>query len=225
MNQEINRDIVYLTTVIGTVMKYYYDMENPDNSELFYPVDLFSDIKFLEDNWETIANEIPPIDYEKLEDYQLRSRTAWNNDEGQEALKNIKSDWMVSWQGKSWYNFPLMYHNNVIDISDQICPKTIEILKKVPSIQIAGYSLILPGGELTPHTDATGKMFGSLACNLMLTDNKNCYLYVKDFRYEHLIGKAVVFDSTYEHWADNQDNKPRVILYIDFKTNIFEKNV
>ena len=111
-----------------------------------------------------------------------------------------------------------MYNNNIIGKANEICPKTIKLLQQINCKQIVGYSVILPGKRLSTHADPTGKKFNSIAGNMLLTNNKYCYLYSDQRKYLHKQGKFVVFDSTYLHSADNNDSKPRVILYIDFKT-------
>ncbi len=210
--------IIGIIIFILCILLLYFTWQNQNNKELFYTVNDYPELKILEENWNIIASEIPKIDLNNLDKYQQRSRTAWNNEEADKLAKNLKSEWLQGWQGSSWYNFPLMYHNEVIDKSDVVCPKTIELLKKVPSIQIAGYSLLLPNSKLDTHTDETGRRNNSMACNLLLTEN-NANLYVNNVKYKHKLGKAVIFDSNYEHYADNQDDKIRIILYVDFKTN------
>ena len=195
-----------------------------DTSQLFFTTNDYPELKILEDNWKIIASEIPPFDINKLDEYPKRTRSAWNNEEGKQLADSLKSVWVQGWQGdRIWYNFPLMYHNTIIDRADEICPQTIKLLKQISTIQIAGYSILMPKSKLPIHTDLTGKKHGSMACNFLLTDN-NASLYVKDndFKeHKHKQGNLVVFDSTNKHYADNKDDEIRVILYIDFKTNKF----
>jgi len=185
----------------------------------FYSTADYPVVKAVENEWQNIAQEIPPFDSSRMQQYVKRSRTAWNNKEAEETLPALKSEWMQGWQGHDvWYNFPLMYHNQVIDRAGLVCPITIELLKTIPNVQIAGFSMLVPHSRLTPHTDLTGTAHGSMALNLPLTRNANASLYVLDAVYSHVTGKAVIFDATQEHWADNKSNEPRTILYIDFKT-------
>ena len=208
--------IIFVVVAIAILLAWWFYFRSPG---LFYTTSDYPVIKVLEDNWKIIASEIPPIDQSKLNDYPRRPRSAWNNKEASELLKSIKSEWCQGWQGdRVWYNFPLMYHGHVIDKAEEFCPQTIAFLKTLPQIQIAGYSTLMPGKALTPHSDHTGVSFGSMACNLMLTNNPKGSLYVNDQTYQHNPGKAVIFDATQEHWADYQDDqRPRTILYIDFK--------
>lgn len=221
--------LIVLMLVICIFSILYYNYPKKQNEQLFYTTWEYPELKILEDNWKTIANEIPLFDINQIDKYPKRERSAWNNEEGKKLANSLKSTWVQGWQGNGiWFNFPLMYHNDVIGDSDKICPKTVDLLKQIPSIQIAGYSILLPKSELPKHTDLTGKKNDSMACNFLLTEN-DANLYVKSssnnfMEYNHKTGKLVVFDSNFEHYADNKDDKIRVILYIDFKTDtIFGK--
>lgn len=218
--------MLYVVIIVSIILLIIYMNINTtkNSNKLFYSTKEYPKMKILEDNWKTIASEIPFFDLSKLEQYPKRPRSAWNNEEGKLLAESMKSTWVQGWQGDNiWYNFPLMYHNNVIDKAEQVCPETIKLLKHLNNIQIAGYSILLPKSQLPIHTDLTGKKYGSMACNFLLTDN-NASLYIKDTdfkEFKHKQGKLVIFDSTYDHYADNKDDKIRVILYIDFKTNDF----
>ena len=153
---------------------------------------------------------------------------SWFNLQNPEDIKDyiskFKSNWYQGWQGENiWYNYPLFFNNNVIDSAETTCPKTVEILKKVKCKQIVGYSILLPGGALKKHRDPTGKKFQSMAANLLLTNsnNSNCIIlddYGNEKKYLHKQGKMVIFDATNLHYANNNDDKNRTILYIDFST-------
>jgi len=216
--------ILYVILVIILLFGASYMFSKSESFDtLFYTTDDYPQLKILEDNWEIIASEIPYFDINNLDKFPKRSKSAWMNAEGENLITNMKSEWVQGWQGdKIWYNFPLIYKNNIIDQSDKICPKTINLLKQINSIQIAGYSLLLPHSKLTIHTDTTGKKYNSMASNFLLTPN-NANIYIKNnngkfIKYKHNLGKIVIFDATNEHYADNDDNKIRVILYIDLGT-------
>jgi hypothetical protein len=78
-----------------------------------------------------------------------------------------------------WFNFPLMYRNNVIGKAETICPNTIKLLKSLKNINIAGYSLLIPNSKIEFHTDDTGPTFNSMAFNMKLSGGKSD-LKIKD---------------------------------------------
>lgn len=200
-------------------------LNKKDTSQIFLGTADFPQVKDIEDNWHVLATEIPKFD-PKDPNIKSRDRMAWNNDKAKvllEKLKNNKS-WVRSWwKNIGWYQFPLMYHGHVIGKAGEICPKTIDILKKHPEIQIAGFALLTPGTTMPTHNDGTGKGYNSMACNLALkTDDAGLYVENskgKMVEYKHKLGKMVIFDAENEHYADNKHKKEnRVILYMDIST-------
>jgi len=208
---------IILILVIILLLLWFRNLQQ---ETLFYTTASYPQLKILEDNFKTILAEIPSFDPEK--NYPKRN-TSWptnlSKSDFEAYLKeNIRSEWCQGWQGDHvWYNFPLIYNDQVIDKSSEICPETIKLLQQIPGKQIVGYSLLLPNGSLSPHRDPTGKRFGSMAGNMLLTENDSANLIVNDQVYKHSQGKMVIFDSTDLHSADNNDQSIRVILYIDFK--------
>jgi aspartyl/asparaginyl beta-hydroxylase (cupin superfamily) len=213
----------------------YIDFKTSENVPLykvpsdliFYNTNHYRIVKILEEHWDVIASEIPFFDINNLSGYTERRLEKWINSpdfDFEEYIKNIKSKWYKGCEGidinNTWYNFPLTVNDKIIDEGEKHCPKTISLLKKLNCKQIVGYSLLLPNSKISKHKDNTGKIFNSMTGNLLLSDNKNANVYIESDIYRHQQGKMVIYDSTYYHYADNNDSNIRVILYIDFKTKI-----
>ena len=98
-----------------------------------------------------------------------------------------------------------------------MCPRTTDLLMSIPGIQVAGFSLMMPRSKIKPHTDATGQKFGSMAYHLGLDCPEGCNMIIGDSIISEHNGKSFIFDATDEHWAENKSDKPRTILYIDYK--------
>jgi len=186
-----------------------------------------SKMKPLEENWKTIANEaakLPdniidgPVTYRVQED--------WLGDRGlakiHEQFKN-NAGWIYGWQAdiggpnKEWMNWGLIFNGEPCGKNADMCPETTSLLKSIPGIQVAGFSLMTPKSKINPHTDATGKKFGSMAYHLGLDCPKGCNMVIGDKRECEKNGKSFIFDATDLHWAENTSDRPRMILYIDFK--------
>ena len=188
---------------------------------IFFTTEQYKVLKVLEDNADVIASEIPAFDINKT---YFKRDTSWPTTREKKALeawlkKNIRSEWVEGPQGnRVWFNYPLVVNDIVIDRGAELFPRTIELLNQIPGKQVVGFSLVTPGSRLAEHRDPTGKKYGSMAANMLLTDSANAYLIVEGRRYHHRFGKMVIFDSTKLHTADNNDESMRVILYIDFKT-------
>lgn len=174
-------------------------------------------LKILEDQYSDIVSEIPKL---KILNY-TREREAWNNSNMDIMYDELKFNdkWIESWQS-GWYNFPLIYNNKVVGKAQEMCPQTIKILKKI-NVKISGFSLLKANSEINAHTDLTGPSYGSMACNMLLTNNlAKLYLAQKNeiHIHQHMPGQAVIFNSENMHFATNESDTDRVILYLDFKT-------
>jgi len=200
-----------------------------DNPEFKY-------LKCLEENYMKIKDEIPIFNKSTVS--IKRQQGAWyDTDSGTNLLKTLETNknWVAGWDETNiWYNFPLIANNNVLGEAEKICPFTINLLKEIGrnhtdskqiqnesgNINIAGFSLILPNSQLPIHTDNTGPNFNSMALNMKLVGGI-CNLYVKNnnkfISHRHITGKAVIFNSELEHYADNKGTSNRIILYVDFK--------
>ncbi len=129
----------------------------------------------------------------------------------------------------AWKNFGLVHNKFTFKENVKKCPRTYKLLKKIKKyINISGFSLMKENCLLDTHTDDNGLINNSLAYHLGLivpSNNKTCKLIIKSpddnklYYMEENAGDAFVFDATHEHYAYNQSNEDRIILYIDFKTN------
>ncbi len=129
----------------------------------------------------------------------------------------------------AWKNFGLIHSKFTFTENVKKCPKTYKLLKKIKKyINISGFSLMKENCLLDKHTDENGLKNNSLAYHLGLvipSNNKTCKLVIKSpddnklYYMEEKSGDALIFDAMNEHYAYNQSNEDRIILYIDFKIN------
>ena len=113
-----------------------------------------------------------------------------------------------------WRRFYLKWYDEFLPSAQDLCPKTVELLRSCPSIQAAIFALLEPGGRLVTHRDPFA---GSLRYHLGLStpNSPDCYIVVDGERYYWRDGEAVMFDETYIHTAENKTDQPRVILFAD----------
>jgi beta-hydroxylase len=113
-----------------------------------------------------------------------------------------------------WSKFYLTWYGYTHESAKKFCPKTVEILQKIPSVNGAMFSLLPPGSQLTRHLDP-------VACSLryhlgLATPNSdNCFINVDGTSYSWRDGDAFLFDETYLHFARNDSDKHRLILMCD----------
>jgi hypothetical protein len=191
----------------------YYDTNHP----------LFTRFKMLETSYKNLVAEIPSFDQKKVT--FKREEGVWHNkktDIYEDIFQKLSSnkDWIAGWDPENkWYNFPLILKDNPIGFAKEICPVTIEILLGIGGINTAGFAILLPHSRLPLHADPTGPTYGTMAFNMLLYGEKSSLIVGESQPYEHKLGKAVIFNSELPHYARNDSDDIRTILYMDIMLN------
>jgi len=234
--------LIFVILILLYILFYYYlKIDNKaniiDEKNIFFTTETYPYLKILEENTNIIEKEIPYFNKNKVK--ITRKQTDWNNEGMDKLFEELKNNdsWIKSWDGNSWYNFPLIYDNRVVGLAEKICPNTIKLLKKIP-IKVCGYSLLLPNSKISIHNDGTGPSYKSMAFNLHLKGNNSSLFVNPEFVPENNVNvknlelnkfiekkhekhKAIIFNSEQYHYATNDGNVNRIILFIDFDTDIF----
>ena len=116
---------------------------------------------------------------------------------------------------KDWRTFNLIMFNQDIPVNARRCPVTVSLLKRIPGMQSALFSIIAPGTYIPPHNDP-GK--GVIRYHLALKVPKNrerCFINVNGEQYNWTEGAGVLFDDIYDHWVLNDTDEVRVVLFVD----------
>ncbi len=95
------------------------------------------------------------------------------------------------------------------------CPETARLLKSMPGMKTAFFSILAPGKHLPPHR---GPYKGVLRLHLGLLipePAEKCGIRVGTETRHWQEGKVIVFDDTYDHEAWNDTDKMRVVLFVD----------
>jgi len=95
------------------------------------------------------------------------------------------------------------------------CPKTVELLKRMPGMKTAFFSILEPGTHLPPHR---GPYKGVLRLHLGLVipgPEEKCGIRVGSETRHWQEGKVMIFDDTFQHEAWNRTDKTRVVLFVD----------
>jgi beta-hydroxylase len=115
---------------------------------------------------------------------------------------------------RGWRRFHLKWYDEFLPSAEALCPRTVAVLRSVPTVHAALFALLPAGGKLTEHRDPYA---GSLRYHLgLITPNSDaCRIFVDGVPYAWRDGEDVVFDETYIHCAENQTDQDRVILFCD----------
>lgn len=173
----------------------------------------FPELKILQDNWKTIREEV-------LELYNSKALDA-TSDASSTAYYDIGFRTFYKY---GWRKFYLNWYGYTHTSAQKACPKTVELLSQVPSVNGAMISVLPPGSKLTRHLDPVAC---SLRYHLGLAtpEDDDCYINIDQTSYSWRDGEALLFDETYLHYAFNNTDKTRLILMCDVNrpTNILGK--
>jgi beta-hydroxylase len=95
------------------------------------------------------------------------------------------------------------------------CPRTAELIARVPGMKTAFFSILAPGVRIPPHR---GPWKGFIRYHLGLIvpePAERCGIMVGGQEAHWREGASLVFDDTYEHHVWNDTTGTRVVLFLD----------
>lgn len=172
----------------------YLTSKIPISSHL--SIDYFPELKVLEDNWRVIRDEALVL-YEN-------------------GFIKIKNDLPASsfYKDNRWTSFYLKIYDCDLPSASKLAPKTTELLKQVPTINLALFACLNPGKRLSDHHDPFAFTV-RYSLGLSTPNSEECVLIVDGKRHMWSDGEHVIFDETYLHSTYNYTDKPRIILMTD----------
>jgi beta-hydroxylase len=171
-------------------------------SPCVYDNRLFPWVANIERNWKTIRSELDRILVRKDELPNIQDITT--------GAKTITKD-------AGWKIFVLAGYGVKSEANIALCPQTWRIVRQIPGLKTAMFSVFQPGKRLPPHR---GPYNGVLRFHLGLVvpeHDSNLGIRIGSEVCDWSEGKGLVFDDAYEHEAWNETEEPRVVLYVDFK--------
>jgi len=110
----------------------------------------FPELDVLKDNWEVIRDEAMHL----FDEGYIRA-AAKDNDAG-----------FGSFFKKGWKRFYLKWYDKPLPSAEALCPKTVELVSRIPNVKGAMFALLPGGSHLNPHRDPFA---GSLRYHLGLS--------------------------------------------------------
>jgi ornithine lipid ester-linked acyl 2-hydroxylase len=114
----------------------------------------------------------------------------------------------------AWRTFILKGFNLWVDKNCEQVPRTTALLKQMPRITTAMFSIIDGGKHIPPHVG----FFKSVLryhLGLIVPTDAPVYILVGGERYSWREGEEIVFDDTYLHEVWNESAGRRVVLFCD----------
>lgn len=168
--------------------------------------------KHLEENTALILSELKTI----LEEYDSIPNLG---DLSEEQNRIIAGE-------RNWKTFLLYTYGARIEKNISQCPKTDELIRTIPGMTTAFFSILEPHTSLIPHR---GPYKGVLRYHLGLIvpePKELCGIKVNGVTYHWEVGNSLIFDDTFIHEAWNNSDEKRIVLFVDFKRDyVFPINV
>lgn len=121
---------------------------------------------------------------------------------------------------RKWKTFFFQAFGHRLEENMKRCPETASVLQHVPNLVMAFFSFLEPGTTLKPHRGIyRGVLRYHLGVNIPVT-SKPCGLSVAGEYRPWTNGSGFVFDDTFEHFAQNESDEPRVVLIVDFEREL-----
>ncbi|MGH9123297.1 MAG: aspartyl/asparaginyl beta-hydroxylase domain-containing protein [Acidimicrobiales bacterium] len=184
-----------LQSVEGWMVRYSKVETTPFISETSFPW-----IKKLEDNAHLIQKELDEV---------LQYRDQLPN------FQDISTDQVSITDDDKWKTFFFFGYGFRSDANCARCPETAKLLGEVPGLTTAFFSILSPHKKIPAHR---GPWRGVVRCHLALKIPEpadDCGISVGGQVAHWVEGKSLVFDDGYEHFAWNDTDGVRVVLFMD----------
>jgi beta-hydroxylase len=120
----------------------------------------------------------------------------------------------IAERGGSWRAFELRDPEGWVDFNVARCPRTTEILRRVPGLQSAMFSAFDPHTLLPVHQGPNKGLFTAHLGVIVPGPPRSCRLRAGDDTVVFEEGRAFAFDDTYDHTAWNEGDGRRLTLFV-----------
>jgi ornithine lipid ester-linked acyl 2-hydroxylase len=195
---------VELTIAVGerilTPVERFIGSRSLVGDETFFENRLFPWIAEVEANWTTIREELEQVlqDREELPNFQ-----------------DISKDQIEITDDDRWKTFFLYGYGFEAKLGVEMCPKTAELMQRIPGMTTAMFSILSPRKHILDHR---GPYKGVLRYHLGLIvpeDAESCKIRVGEDFCHWREGQSMIFDDTFNHEVWNATDETRVVLFVD----------
>jgi ornithine lipid ester-linked acyl 2-hydroxylase len=130
-------------------------------------------------------------------------------------FQDLSHDQRVLTEGAQWKTFFLYGYGQEAAENCKRCPETVRILKRIPGMKTAMFSILAPQKHIPEHR---GMWKGMLRYHLGLIipgPAGSCRIRVGQDIRTWDEGKSLVFDDSHLHEAWNDSDQYRVVLFVD----------
>jgi len=176
------------------------------NPKYFYETSEFKELLILEENYATILEELQNLRKYSENGYWL----------------NTFPDYLFPESKGTWKVFTFRFFGIKHPLNCSLCPKTAELLSKIPGLVSADFSFLPARTHIKPHVGFTQVVLRS---HLGLIIPPDCAIRVGDQTKTWQPGKLMVFDDSFDHEAWNNSDEDRFVLMFDIRNPRWEYSV
>jgi len=194
----------YAKGILASFIKFVEDMNvkfSKYGNPPIYDKETFPWVKKIENNWEKIRKELDEV-MERREDLP-------SFHEIMPEVETITTD-------NNWKTFFLAGYGLESDENASRCPETVRLLKQIPGMKTAFFSILSPNKHIPAHK---GPFNGVLRYHLGLIvpePKENCKIRIDKEITHWDEGDSIIFDDTYNHEVWNDTSGFRAVLFVDF---------
>ena len=166
----------------------------------FLDTDTFPWIAALESRWQDIRSELDAV---------------LDHDDALPNFQDISPDVGTITDDDRWKTFFFLGYGYRSEANCLRCPATAALLAEIPGVTTAFFSILYPHKRLDPHR---GPYRGVLRYHLGLVvpePAEACGISVDGDVRHWAEGRSLLFDDGYEHFAWNESESRRVVLFVD----------
>ncbi len=154
----------------------------------------------LEANWPVIKHELDQVMAapERLPNFQ-----------------DISKDQVNITQDDRWKTFFLYGYGYSMEANCARCPETTRLVKAVPGMYTAFFSILAPGKHIPLHRGPYNGLLRAHLGMIVPEPAERCRIEVGGETRHWQTGKVMVFDDTYKHQVWNDTDGTRVVLFLD----------
>lgn len=166
-----------------------------------YETSEFSWAAELEAHWKSIRSELDSV-------LDRRSELP--------SFQEIMSQVSTITNDSNWKTFFLFAPGMDCSGNRAKCPRTTELVQRIPGLKTAMFSILSPHKHIPAHR---GPYAGVLRYHLGLIvpePRKKCRIRIGNRAYHWDEGRSIIFDDTWNHEVWNETDGVRVVLFVDF---------
>ncbi len=169
--------------------------------EPIYDTAAFPWVAPLEAQWRTIRSELDAV--------MLHRERMPSFHEIIKEVSTITTD-------DSWKTFFLLGVGMDCSGNAARCPETTRLLRTIPGVTTAFFSILSPGKHIPAHRGAYNGVLRLHLPLLVPEPHERCRIRIGDQYHAWAEGRSLIFDDTYNHEVWNDTEGWRVVLFVDF---------